>query len=150
MELINLERVLSKKTKELIIDEITNFANGDKYRVSFGQIYIGQPITDGDAVLNQIVDTVCEYYRESRSLVLSKTRKQPAMRHRQIIHFLARKYTKLSLSVIGRLVGNANYATTIHSVKTIQECLKDDIIFGNEIDIIERQILLAINCDDEL
>ena len=143
MELINLERILSSKTKQLIDCEVSAFAAGQKYKIIHGQASLGFGYIDNRYdLLNNIIDIVSIHYNVDRGMMLAKTRKEPFVIYRQITHYLARKYTTLDLGDIGRMVGNVTHATVINSIKVVPKYLKD-IYHANKIDIIEQKILLT-------
>ena len=142
MELINLKRILSEETRRLIKNEVAEFSGDDRFRIYFGQVHIGVSLEDGNGMLNEIIEIVCDHFRSNRSIALSKTRKLPYAKYRQLILFLARKYTDLSLKDIGNLCGEFDHATVIHSIKTTEGYLKTNLTYANHIDRIEQKILL--------
>lgn len=57
---------------------------------------------------------------------------------RQVSIYLAQKYTKLSASRIGRMVGGRDHATVIYSCNQVKQRLKIDQKFSSEISSIEN------------
>jgi len=52
--------------------------------------------------------------------------------------YLAQKFTKMPASRIGKLVGNRDHSTVIHSCSKVEERLKVDAAFYDEINSIEN------------
>ncbi len=145
MELIDLRRILSTKAKRMIDDEVKRYAAGQKWKVHLGQANfgIGNGFNDDSyEMLNNIIDVVCKHYKTERAVILAKSRIKPYVGYRQVVHFLARKYTKLHLADIGAMVGGVDHATVIHSIKEVKS-LMSDMAFANHVDIIEHKILLT-------
>ena len=140
MEKINVARILSESTKEQIEKEVAEFVRGDRHKIFYGQVYIGAKIESSVETIDIIIKTVCEFYKINMSIVLSQTRKQPYCKYRQIILFLARKYTKISLKDIGDQVGSVDHATVIHAIKTISGYMTHDKRLVNQISDIEEEL----------
>jgi len=73
-----------------------------------------------------VVDTVLQYFKLSRESVFRKTRSRRFLYPRQIVTYMLRTSTTLSLSEIGKIVGNRDHTTVLHSVKLI-----DDLRFSD-------------------
>ena len=149
LELINLNRILSEDTLNRMKAEIREYTGTGRYKILWGQVRVGIPREDDDEIMYSIIDLVCSFYKVNRSIVLSKARKQPYMKYRQMIFHLVRKYTQFTTIEIGRGLGGFDHATTLHSVKMTQRLLKDDINFNREYDHIEQKLLLTIRDEDD-
>ena len=68
----------------------------------------------------------------------SKSRKRDYVVARQVTMYLAQKFTKMPASRIGKLVGNRDHSTVIHSCSKVEERLKVDAAFNDEINSIEN------------
>lgn len=88
--------------------------------------------------IDDIVETVCNHYNVTVTAVNSKSRKREYVVARQVTMYLAQKYTKLPASRIGKLVGNRDHSTVIHSCSKVEEQLKVDAEFSDEIMSIEN------------
>lgn len=73
--------------------------------------------------LDKILYCVSQQYGVSVEEIKNKCRKRNFAEPRQVYCFFAKKYTKNSLKKIGDFV-NLNYATVIHSIKTIEGLIK--------------------------
>lgn len=92
--------------------------------------------------IDDIVETVCNHYNVTVTAVNSKSRKREYVVARQVTMYLAQKYTKLPASRIGKLVGNRDHSTVIHSCSKVEEQLKVDAEFSDEITSIENSFKL--------
>lgn len=72
------------------------------------------------------------------NLIDRDTRKRESVYPRQVAHYFAYKYTVASLSTIGRVIGNRDHATVLHSVKAIRNLLSYDEVVMDHIKMLNR------------
>nr|WP_296050842.1 chromosomal replication initiator protein DnaA [uncultured Prevotella sp.] len=99
-------------------------------------------VDDKPLTIDDIVEKVCTHYNVTTAAVNSKSRKREYVVARQVTMFLAQKYTKMPASRIGKLVGNRDHSTVIHSCSKVEERLKIDHEFSDEIMSIENSFKL--------
>lgn len=92
--------------------------------------------------IDDILDTVCNHFNVSATAVASRSRKRDYVTARQVSMYLAQKYTKMPASRIGKLVGGRDHSTVIHSCTQIEQRIKTDKLFCNEIQSIENSFKL--------
>ncbi len=73
-----------------------------------------------------IIEQVAEYFRLSEDDLLSRSRKQPVARARQIAMYLCRELTEDSYSHIGTRFGGRDHSTVIHAYRKIEEEVDED------------------------
>ena len=95
-------------------------------------------LDDKPLTIDDIVETVCHHYNVTVTAVNSKSRKRDYVVARQVTMYLAQKYTKMPASRIGKLVGNRDHSTVIHSCIKVEERLKIDSGFSDELVSIEN------------
>lgn len=95
-------------------------------------------VDDKPLTIDDIVETVCHHYNVTVTDVNSKSRKRDYVVARQVTMYLAQKYTKMPASRIGKLVGNRDHSTVIHSCSKVEERLKIDAGFSDELVSIEN------------
>ena len=95
-------------------------------------------VDDKPLTIDDIVETVCHHYNVTVTAVNSKSRKRDYVVARQVTMYLAQKYTKMPASRIGKLVGNRDHSTVIHSCSKVEERLKIDAGFSYELVSIEN------------
>lgn len=90
-------------------------------------------VDDRPLTIDDILDTVCNHYHVSPSAVSSRSRKRDLVLARQVSMYLAQKYTKMPASRIGKLVGGRDHSTVIHSCSQVEQRIKIDHGFSDEI-----------------
>ena len=89
--------------------------------------------------IDEIIDKVSMQYNIKAELIESKSRKKEIALARQMVMYLARKHTSLSLKTIGEKF-NRNHATVIHACSTICNLLDADIKLKEEYEILNSII----------
>jgi chromosomal replication initiator protein len=92
--------------------------------------------------IDDILEKVCNHYQVSQQNIFSKSRKRSLVQGRQVSMYLAQKYTKMPASRIGQLIGNRDHSTVIHSCNAIEQRIKTDKAFSDEISSIENSFKL--------
>ena len=95
-------------------------------------------IDDKPLTVDEIIETVCNHFNVSPSAVGGKSRKRDFVVARQVSMYLAQKYTKMPASRIGKLVGNRDHSTVIHSCTQVENRLKVDKEFLAELQSLEN------------
>ena len=88
--------------------------------------------------LDKIQDEVCGYFKITRELMLSKTRKREIVQARQIAMYLGRNLTKTSLAAIGAHIGGKDHATVLHACNTVSDLIETDRNFKQYVSDIEK------------
>ena len=92
--------------------------------------------------IDDILEKVCKHYGVSQQNVFSKSRKRDYVQVRQISMYLAQKYTKMPASRIGQLIGGRDHSTVLHSCSAVEQRLKVDKAFAEELNSIEHSFKL--------
>ena len=92
--------------------------------------------------IDDILENVCRHYGVSQQHVFSKSRKREFVQVRQVAMYLAQKHTKMPASRIGQLIGGRDHSTVIHSCSTVEQRLKVDKSFAEELNSIEHSFQL--------
>ena len=92
--------------------------------------------------IDDILETVCQHYNVTQQNIYSKSRKRDYVLARQISIYLAQKFTKMPTSRIGQLIGGRDHSTVIHSCSAIEQRLKVDKSFMEELKSIETSFKL--------
>jgi hypothetical protein len=98
--------------------------------------------TPADVIL-KIKFAVLDYFGLTPQKVFRKTRKREAVLARQIMHYLARKHTKLSLKKIGLEFhhGDKHDHTTVrHSIITVQDLMDTDPTVKNYVETLTQML----------
>lgn len=92
--------------------------------------------------IDDILERVCQHYGVSQQHVFSKSRKRELVQVRQVSMYLAQKFTKMPASRIGQLIGGRDHSTVLHSCQAVEQRLKIDQAFVDELSSIERSFKL--------
>ena len=90
--------------------------------------------------LKQILGYVCEKQKVGKARVLGKGRSQEIALSRQIIMFLSRELTSLSLKKIGIELGKRDHSTVIHACKIIEERIEKNPSFKKLIEQYKHEL----------
>lgn len=99
-------------------------------------------VDDKPLTIDEIMEKVCVHFNVSTSDVNSKSRKRDLVVARQVSMYLTQKYTKMPASRIGKLVGGRDHSTVIHSCSQVEQRMKIDRSFMEEIQSIENSFKL--------
>lgn len=86
-----------------------------------------------------IIDAVCRQLNIAEQTIIARTRQRDAVRARNIVVYLLKKYTDNSLSEIGTCV-HRDHATVAHSLSTMEDWLSYDAVLRQDLAAIERRI----------
>ena len=92
--------------------------------------------------VDDILEKVCGHYGVEQKSIFSRSRKRDYVIVRQVSMYLAQKYTKMPAGRIGQLIGGRDHSTVIHSCSTIEQRLKVDKAFKDELASIENSFRL--------
>jgi chromosomal replication initiator protein len=91
--------------------------------------------------LDEILETVAEYYRIPREDLCGKQRDKHIVVPRQVAMFLMRQETQASLLDIGNALGGRDHSTVLHGCDKIAREVNDNTALRKEIMAIRQQLL---------
>jgi len=123
--------------------------------ISFSRIYNKSPsVSESKIILKDLINnsqnyvtieniikTVCDYFKINVREMLSQRRSRYLVRPRQIAMYLTKNLTSKSLPDIGREFAGRDHTTVIHSVKTIDKLRGRDEEMGKAIEKLKNKIL---------
>ena len=86
-----------------------------------------------------IITTVCQQLNVTEKVITARSRQREAVRARNIVMYLIKKYTDSSLGQIGACV-HRDHATVAHSLSTMEELMSYDAVLRQEVASIERAL----------
>lgn len=89
---------------------------------------------------NLILEIVSEHYNVSPADITSKKRPKEIAFPRQIVMYLCRKLTDMSLPKIGEVLGKRDHTTVLHGYDKINKQVQKDIHLKNTIDVLTKKI----------
>ncbi|MEQ1769333.1 MAG: chromosomal replication initiator protein DnaA [Devosia sp.] len=90
--------------------------------------------------IEDILRIVSRHYKVPRNELLSSRRSRDVVRPRQIAMYLAKSLTSRSLPEIGRRFGGRDHTTVLHSVRKVEQMMKDDVDLTQEIELLKRML----------
>jgi chromosomal replication initiator protein len=90
--------------------------------------------------IEDILRVVTRHYKVPRTELLSSRRSRDVVRPRQIAMYLAKALTSRSLPEIGRRFGGRDHTTVLHSVRKIEQLMKDDGELQQEVELLKRML----------
>ena len=88
---------------------------------------------------DSISDAVCSEFNIDKELLFGKSRKRDVADARQLVMMLAKKFAKMSSTMIG-LKLNRNHATVLYACKTIEERISEEKDFAAAVGRIEATL----------
>ena len=90
--------------------------------------------------LKRIVAAVAEECSVGIKQIIGKSRRMELVNARHTGMFLCRELTSSSLISIGKYFGGRDHSTVIHACKTIEDKIRQDVAFSNQINIIKQKL----------
>ena len=90
--------------------------------------------------VDDILEKVCKHYEVTPNMVKGRSRKREYLLPRQLAMYLAKKYTNIPASRIGRMIGSRDHSTVLHSIDLIEKKLREDKAFAAEVAKIEESL----------
>lgn len=87
-----------------------------------------------------IVDVVAEHFSLTSLDIYSKDKSRNISYPRQIVMFLCRRLTEMSVTEIGKSLGNRDHSTVIHGCDKIYKDIEKDPSIHNTIDVLIKKI----------
>ncbi len=80
--------------------------------------------------VDDVIETVCRFFDVTPNAVKGMSRKKEVVVPRQVVMYLANKYTNLPAARIGKLVGGRDHSTVLHSINKVSEMIEKDKSFA--------------------
>ena len=86
-----------------------------------------------------IITSVCQHMNVTEKVITARTRQREAVRARNIVMYLIKKYTDSSLAQIRACV-HRDHATVAHSLNTMDDLMSYDAVLRQDVAAIERML----------
>ncbi len=87
-----------------------------------------------------IVEVVAEHYNLTPSEIYSKDKSRNISFPRQVVMYLCRRLTDLSVTEIGKSLGNRDHSTVLHGYDKVAKDIQNDSSLHNAIDVLIKKI----------
>ena len=98
------------------------------------------PSQSTELSIESIQQQVARHFDLTPELLIGRTRKQDVAQARQIAMFLAKRFTRNPLKMIGLHFGNRDHTTVIHAVQTVEAKCKADRSFAVTVERLSESI----------
>jgi chromosomal replication initiator protein DnaA len=98
------------------------------------------PNNEREVTPELIINIVSEHYNITPIDIVSQKRNRDIVYPRQIVMYLCRELTNVSLQQIGKCLGGRDHTTILHGCDKIVSDIKTNETFKNTIDIIKKKI----------
>lgn len=88
-----------------------------------------------------IIEVVAEHYGVNAQDITSKKRNAEFVLPRQVVMYLCRELTDVSLTNIGKILDKKDHTTVLHGVNKIEEQLSTNSELAEQIEIIKKKII---------
>ncbi|MGE4063801.1 MAG: chromosomal replication initiator protein DnaA [Rhodospirillaceae bacterium] len=95
---------------------------------------------DRRLTMEEIQKRVAEHFKIRVSDMSSARRSRAVARPRQVAMYLSKQLTSRSLPEIGRAFGGRDHTTVIHAVRKIEELVKSDTAFAEDVELLTRML----------
>lgn len=98
------------------------------------------PNSKKDITIDSIINIVADHYNITSTEIYSTRKNRDIAYPRQICMYLCRKLTEISLSDIGREMGNRDHTTVLHGINKVETDLRKDKALQNTIGILIKKL----------
>ncbi len=92
---------------------------------------------------DNILKSIAKHYTISPIDIKSKKRNKNIASIRQVMFYFMKKLTFSSLQSIGSYIGGRDHSTVIHAINKVEEMIKNDAEFAQNLKTLEQKILMS-------
>jgi len=92
-----------------------------------------------DVSVDFIQKTIADYFKVSLDQMKSKVKKREIVIPRQVAMYFCKRYTQLTLALIGENFGGRDHSTVIHALESVEDMMKTDANFKNSVDELTKK-----------
>lgn len=98
-----------------------------------------------DVSVDFIQKTVAEYFKVDVEAMKGKAKKREIVIPRQVAMYFCKRYTQLTLALIGENFGGRDHSTVIHALESVEDMMKTDAHFKASVEELGRKLKLRMN-----
>jgi chromosomal replication initiator protein len=98
----------------------------------------------------KIISLVCAKMNVTVDELKSKSRLRRIVYPKQVIMYLLRKKCMMTYMEIGRLMGNRDHTTVIHSIQNVKDLMSVDSLIKDEVNDMEELIEVEFSKEDKI
>lgn len=93
-----------------------------------------------DVSVDFIQKTVADYFRVELEAMKGKIKKREIVIPRQVAMYFCKRYTQLTLALIGENFGGRDHSTVIHALESVEDMMKTDANFRNSVEELSKKL----------
>jgi chromosomal replication initiator protein len=97
-----------------------------------------------DVSVDFIQKTVADYFNIELEAMKSKVKKREIVIPRQVAMYFCKRFTQLTLQLIGENFGGRDHSTVIHALESVEDMMKVDQNFKNQVDELYKKLKTRI------
>lgn len=98
-----------------------------------------------DVSVDFIQKTVGDYFKVDLEAMKSKVKKREIVIPRQTAMYFCKRYTQLTLALIGENFGGRDHSTVIHALESVEDMMKTDANFKNSVEELTKKFKSRIS-----
>ena len=97
-----------------------------------------------DVSVDFIQKTVAEYFKVDLDSLKGKVKKREFVIPRQVAMYFCKRYTQLTLALIGENFGGRDHSTVIHALESVEDMMKTDNNFKGSVDELGKKLKMRV------
>lgn len=97
-----------------------------------------------DVSVDFIQKTVSEHFKVDSETLKSKLKKREIVIPRQVAMYFCKRYTQLTLALIGENFGGRDHSTVIHALESVEDMMKTDANFKGTVEELGKKFKMRI------
>ncbi|MBX2963798.1 MAG: chromosomal replication initiator protein DnaA [Cyclobacteriaceae bacterium] len=98
-----------------------------------------------DVSVDFIQKTVSEYFKVDLEAMKGKGKKREIVIPRQVAMYFCKRYTQLTLALIGENFGGRDHSTVIHALESVEDMMKTDSNFKSSVEELGKKLKMRMN-----
>lgn len=97
-----------------------------------------------DVSVDFIQKTVADFFKIELEQMKGKIKKREIVIPRQVAMYFCKRYTQLTLALIGENFGGRDHSTVIHALESVEDLMKTDSNFKNSVDELNKKLKMRM------
>lgn len=97
-----------------------------------------------DVSVDFIQKTVADYFRVELEAMKGKIKKREIVIPRQVAMYFCKRFTQLTLALIGENFGGRDHSTVIHALESVEDMMKTDANFKNSVEDLSKKLKMRM------
>ncbi|MCU0420794.1 MAG: chromosomal replication initiator protein DnaA [Cyclobacteriaceae bacterium] len=97
-----------------------------------------------DVSVDFIQKTVADFFKVELEAMKGKIKKREIVIPRQVAMYFCKRYTQLTLALIGSNFGGRDHSTVIHALESVEDMMKTDPNFKNSVEELTKKLKLRV------